>query len=154
MCVSEGNASMPMTCRTSSNCPPSAWLKCLRACLKDIHFDLVTPTMICLTINSGNSEKLGMEVMSNHEDLALKKKSISYLTASIRLFCLMSSINSWILKLNSKQLWKQGHISTKLNKLTFKLHRFQAMTKRKMKCKPMKTQTTRNITTMWLHNYS
>lgn len=33
MCVSEGKASMPITCRTSSNCPPSAWLKCFLACL-------------------------------------------------------------------------------------------------------------------------
>lgn len=42
---------------------------------------------------------------------------VSYLTASIRLFCRMSSINSWILKLNSKQLWEQGHISIKLDQL-------------------------------------
>lgn len=34
MCVSDGKASMPITCRTSSNCPPSAWLKCFLACLK------------------------------------------------------------------------------------------------------------------------
>lgn len=33
MCVSDGKASMPITCRTSSNCPPSAWLKCFLACL-------------------------------------------------------------------------------------------------------------------------
>lgn len=30
--------------------------------------------------------------------------SVYYLTASIRLFCLISSINSWILRLNSRQL--------------------------------------------------
>lgn len=33
ICVSDGKASMPITCRTSSNCPPSAWLKCFLACL-------------------------------------------------------------------------------------------------------------------------
>lgn len=35
MCVSDGKASMPITCRTSSSCPPSAWLKCFLACLSE-----------------------------------------------------------------------------------------------------------------------
>lgn len=51
ICVSDGKASMPITCRTSSSCPPSAWLKCFLACLKH--------TQVCFS-DFNNSKNSGI----------------------------------------------------------------------------------------------
>lgn len=93
MCVSDGKASIPITCRTSSSCPPSAWLKCFLACLTQTETqDQYTVKNRCSWCKLWWSSSCGASMW------------VQYLTASMRLFCLMSSMNSWILRLNSRQL--------------------------------------------------
>lgn len=133
MCVSEGKASMPITCCTSSNCNPSAWLKCLRACLREKKIGCFYKYWLIDKYLNDNTTANGSHIKNwNHKWSLLSELNeccfalciqclsvlnnnvkVSYRTASMRLFCRMSSINSWILKLNSKQLWEQDSIWTK-----------------------------------------
>ena len=120
MCVSDGKASMPITCRTSSNCPPSAWLKCFLACLphtqthRQTHTHTHTHTHTQTRKVSDNLKIYSWNVLPtivwnkikwDESETTICVIALGmYRTASMRLFCLMSSMNSWILRLNSRQL--------------------------------------------------